>query len=251
LTGIQHKTNPTQLAVYNKIITDAMARSLLFAALAGVVVAQTTVDILLPIADPQPLEGSIVGYDASLTTYHISCPTGTPSEDCGMPEVGLAITQGSSSWIMNYDLTGDGSYTQIARCKLDRKKDEASCSMYMSGRMEGQTTETSTETVETGLKSLMYPVTITAGASSGPRDNIAAQTTSAISESQTGAAESAAEPTSAAPVDSSSKTTAAAQTSTDDSASNPTETPEGAAGRMSAQSALFLSVAAIASVLLL
>lgn len=221
-----------------------MARSLLFAALAGAVVAQTTVDLLLPIADPQPLEGSIVGSDASLTTYIISCPTGTPAEDCGMPDQGLAITQGPSSWIMTYDIMGDGSYTQVAQCKLDQKKDEASCSMYLSASMDGQTTETSTETVEKGIKTLMVPVTITAGA--GVKAPV--QTSTA---SQTAATESSAESTAAAPVQSSSQTTTGTQTSgTEDPASSPTESPEGAAGRMSAQNALFLGVAAVAGALL-
>ncbi|KAI9927060.1 hypothetical protein ASPWEDRAFT_46539 [Aspergillus wentii DTO 134E9] len=67
-----------------------MTRKLLGLFLAGLVSAESTViSMFIPQADPQPLAASIVGNDATATTYSINCPPGTDGSDCGM---GLGLT---------------------------------------------------------------------------------------------------------------------------------------------------------------
>ena len=78
-----------------------MVRSLaLLAAVAGAASAAdstTTVSLLLPMFDPQPLVASVVKADATITAFAIACAPDTPAEKCGVPGTQV-IWQGPSTW---------------------------------------------------------------------------------------------------------------------------------------------------------
>ena len=70
---------------------------LLVAAFAGSSVAQSSVvSLFLPFFDPQPLVASIISVDASATAFHIACPDGTDSAECGVGP-GFSIKGGPST----------------------------------------------------------------------------------------------------------------------------------------------------------
>ncbi|KAF4166924.1 hypothetical protein CNMCM6936_005833 [Aspergillus lentulus] len=76
---------------------------LLSLAAAGLVSAQNTVtSMLIYGADPQPLVASIVGSDATATTYSINCSPGTDSSDCGMGP-GLTLVAGPTTTVLKMD----------------------------------------------------------------------------------------------------------------------------------------------------
>ncbi|KHN95830.1 uncharacterized protein MAM_06192 [Metarhizium album ARSEF 1941] len=141
-----------------------MVRAVSFVAvLAGSAMAAetTTVSFLVP-GDKSPLVGSVVNVDSSATTLAVHCPSGTPSDECGLPQIGATITQGESTWEWNYGMSQSqlGVFTQKANCKLDPSKHVAACTIDVTAASEG----TSTQTTVTGYETSMYPVTITAGA---------------------------------------------------------------------------------------
>ncbi|KAL5362681.1 hypothetical protein BJX96DRAFT_154397 [Aspergillus floccosus] len=70
-------------------------RSLLGLAMAAMVSAKANpvTTMLIYGADPQPLAASVVGNDATATTYSINCPPGTDGSDCGMGP-GLTLIAG-------------------------------------------------------------------------------------------------------------------------------------------------------------
>lgn len=76
---------------------------LLSLATAGMASAQNTVtSMLIYGADPQPLVASVVGSDATATTYSINCPPGTDSTDCGMGP-GLTLVAGPTTTVLKMD----------------------------------------------------------------------------------------------------------------------------------------------------
>lgn len=77
--------------------------------LAGMSAAQSTVSLFLPGFDNQTLVASVIGSDATATTYAVVCASGIPDddeddEDCGLGG-GLVLTQGPSTfaYTMSYD----------------------------------------------------------------------------------------------------------------------------------------------------
>ncbi|PKX90491.1 putative GPI anchored protein [Aspergillus novofumigatus IBT 16806] len=135
---------------------------LLSLAAAGLVSAQNTVtSMLIYGADPQPLVASIVGSDATATTYSINCPPGTDSSDCGMGP-GLTLVAGPTTTVLKMDEPGEDFHWTV------------SCSVG------GTTTAVCTETASgaaanfPGVSSLTFSsdlplmaVTITAGSGAG------------------------------------------------------------------------------------
>jgi hypothetical protein len=85
-----------------------MARSLALLALAtGALAAQSsTVALLLPYADVQKIDASIIAADSTATTYLIGCPKGEDSSDCGFA-TSQTITQGPSTWIYTATFSAD------------------------------------------------------------------------------------------------------------------------------------------------
>lgn len=75
----------------------------LLVASAGAVFAQSTsanssasssvVDIILPMLEPQTIMASVVGVDATATTFFLTCPTDAVSLQCGLGK-GLEIVEG-------------------------------------------------------------------------------------------------------------------------------------------------------------
>ncbi|KAG5663021.1 hypothetical protein KAF25_000957 [Fusarium avenaceum] len=147
-----------------------MARSLaLLAGVLATVAAQTTtVEFLLPMYDPQPLEGSVVAVKGGATTIAIHCPAGTDSSDCGVQGTSTVVG-GPSTMEMHYTMTPDvdgfdgGEIKQDMRCKLDPKKDMAYCTVEQVAVLSDITSSTSTATSESGYKSMLIPITVTAG----------------------------------------------------------------------------------------
>lgn len=85
-----------------------MARSLaLLAGVLATVAAQTTtVEFLLPMYDPQPLEGSVVAVKGDATTIAIHCPAGTDPSECGVQGTSTVVG-GPSTMEMHYTMTPD------------------------------------------------------------------------------------------------------------------------------------------------
>jgi hypothetical protein len=55
--------------------------------------SSSVVDIILPMLDPQTIMGSVVGVDATATTFFLTCPTDAVSLQCGLGK-GLEIVEG-------------------------------------------------------------------------------------------------------------------------------------------------------------
>ncbi|ELR07269.1 hypothetical protein GMDG_08340 [Pseudogymnoascus destructans 20631-21] len=71
--------------------------SLVGLALATVSAAQkATVTLFVPSTDEQPLVASIIGSDATATTYAVSCDPGAEAQDCGV-EGTITLTEGPTT----------------------------------------------------------------------------------------------------------------------------------------------------------
>ncbi|KAG6125127.1 hypothetical protein E4U28_001131 [Claviceps purpurea] len=113
--------------------------------------------------DKFPMAGSVIASDTSAVTLAVKCPTGLASEECGLPGGGVTITQGSSTWGLGFEGPKETDGTNIVgteNCKLDPVADAATC----TGTANIQGTAMDSNTVLSGYKHMMYPVTITAGA---------------------------------------------------------------------------------------
>lgn len=113
----------------------------------------TTVSLFLPNTDPQSLVASVIGTDATATTYLISCPPGSDANNCGYGG-GATVIEGPSTLQM---VIGGASIA----CNLAGTT-QAVCteSQTLSGF---STTELVTSTL--GPADITYfPVGVTAGA---------------------------------------------------------------------------------------
>ncbi|KAH0496789.1 hypothetical protein TgHK011_004135 [Trichoderma gracile] len=230
-----------------------MARSLALLAFSSAVLAAqtTTVKLLLPFADPQPLVASVIAADSSATTYAVGCPPGTDSDDCGFAE-SQTITQGPSTYAFTMAYSADdGAYTEIAHCKLSSAVDVASCSASVS-QDDGNGNTMATASVGTvTFLDLQLPVTVTAGldklqaapgatatdasAPTGTGSSVASQTTAA----------SGAAPTTLARQTTSNGTQTGTHTGTQTTSSTAGPTTTNAAGILNARNGLLAGVAAI------
>ncbi|KAK1252990.1 hypothetical protein MKX08_004177 [Trichoderma sp. CBMAI-0020] len=222
-----------------------MARSLALLALAsGALAAQsTTVALLLPYADIQTIDASIIGADSTATTYLVGCPKGEDSSDCGFA-TSQTITQGPSTWIYTATFSADpadetdisGSEVQGGQCKLNTKADNADCTMYMTATFTGAVTSTTSATTMTFLD-VQTPVTVTAGLEKLK----AAPGSTATDASTTAPASTDASSTGPAQTTLSKHTSTGTQTGS--STGKPTST--NAAGIVNSQGGLLAGVAAI------
>jgi len=128
------------------------------AALLGLTAASvetSTVTLILFGFDPQPLVGSVMGSDATATTYSIKCKPGTDASNCGLPAGGMTIAEGPSTVSMQMAI-GDGTYGTI-HCSLDGTT-RADCTETVGG-------STSVGVLTgTDIASAYMPVVVTAGA---------------------------------------------------------------------------------------
>ncbi|KAL7915852.1 hypothetical protein GGI35DRAFT_473178 [Trichoderma velutinum] len=224
-----------------------MARSLALLAFSSAVMAaqSTTVSLLLPFADPQPLVGSVIAVGSAATTYAYGCPSEN-ADDCGF--IGSqTVTQGPSTWdyTMTYSDEGEGSLvTEGGNCKLFTANDSASCSMFFAQEAGSSATSTARTGVQPFL-TFQLPVTITAGLEKLKATPGATATDgSTAAPTNTGASQ-------AAPSGSSSTTlarqTSAASTGNSTRTATSTAGPHStnAAGIINAQNGLLAGVAAL------
>ncbi|KAG6022081.1 hypothetical protein E4U19_005274 [Claviceps sp. Clav32 group G5] len=121
-----------------------------------------TIPILF-FGDEFPMVGSVIASDTSAVTLAVQCSAGLTSEKCGLPGGGFTITQGSRTWELGYEGPKETDGTNVVGteyCKLDPVADAATCTATAS--IQG--TAMDSNTVLSGYKHMMYPVTITAGA---------------------------------------------------------------------------------------
>ncbi|KAL4876327.1 hypothetical protein BJY04DRAFT_142848 [Aspergillus karnatakaensis] len=208
-----------------------LSKSLLLPAMASLAYAESTVTSMFMYgSDPQPLAASIVGNDATATTYLINCTPGTPGDECGMgPGMTLIARKDVTSWIFD----DAPSFVYTAQCSI--KGTDAICTESAGGpdaNFPG--VETTTTTVD------YQPVTITAGSitDAEPTATSTAESTDSVAEStQTSSAAQASETAS----QTASETESATETETGDAED---ATPTGAAVRLTGTaSAVFAAVA--------
>ncbi|GAA93603.1 uncharacterized protein L969DRAFT_25138 [Mixia osmundae IAM 14324] len=152
----------------------------LLLAVVGLVRGQTTASIFLPGFDPQPLSASIVGSDASTTTYVIAAN----GDGIGV----LTVTEGPST--LAYTTTaGDGSFTFTENCAIGQAI--ATCTDVAAGT-SANFPGTSIYNVQ--VATAMLPVTIigTGGAAQG--SSTTSQATSSSTSSSGGASEMTSSP---------------------------------------------------------
>ncbi|KAL4992689.1 hypothetical protein BDW68DRAFT_172717 [Aspergillus falconensis] len=202
-----------------------MFSSLLLPALASVAVAESTVTSMYIFgADKQPLAASIMGNDASATTYSINCPPGTDSNDCGMgPGMTVVAAGEATTYIMN---DGD-DFQYTAECSV--VKSDATCTVSAGG------SDANFPGVEITTEEVSYmPVTVTAGSITSAGGSSTASTSTSASTSTGSPSSASAEATAAG----SASATRASETA------EPSET--GAAVRVTGVVGLVAGAAAVA-----
>ncbi|PWY89695.1 hypothetical protein BO94DRAFT_490860 [Aspergillus sclerotioniger CBS 115572] len=184
-------------------------------AAAGLVSAKTTVtSMFFYDTDAQSLDASIMGNDATATTYSVNCPPGTDSDDCGMGP-GMTVIAGPQT-TMFMDIPDEDFYYTVI-CSLDGTT-YAVCSEMASGAGANFPGTTIT-TLDEGDLGLM-PVTITAGSVTSVAATAAHATTEVQSASNTGSsASSGTETQSAASTGTSASASASTAVSTASNAS--------------------------------
>ncbi|KAL6231210.1 hypothetical protein BDW75DRAFT_50160 [Aspergillus navahoensis] len=203
-----------------------MFGALLLPALASVAIAESTVTSMYIFgADEQPLAASIMGNDASATTYSINCPPGTDGNDCGMGPGMTVIAAGeATTYIMN---DGD-DFQYTAECSVG--KSAATCTLSAGGA------DANFPGVETTTAEVSYmPVTITAG-------SVASAGASSTASTSTGSSTSAE--TTAAGSASASQASETASRTAEETGADPSET--GAAVRVTGVVGLVVGGAAVA-----
>ncbi|KAH7261447.1 uncharacterized protein BKA55DRAFT_505033 [Fusarium redolens] len=218
-----------------------MARSLaLLAGVLATVAAQTTtVEFLLPMFDPQPLDGSVVAVKGGATTLAIHCPN-AKATNCGLAGTSTIVGGPSTieySYTMHPEVDGfdGGEVKQDMGCVLDPKKDVATCSVHQVAILSGITDVTSMTDSVSGYKSLLMPITVTAGVNKLNGNDDASATEAAGSEA-----------TSAdKPKDTGAKATDTADaTASSDAAATPASS-DNAAGPMITQNAILAAAAVV------
>ncbi|KAL4863070.1 hypothetical protein BDV12DRAFT_177987 [Aspergillus spectabilis] len=189
-----------------------LVKSLLLPAMASLAYAESTVTSMFMYgADEQPLAASIVGNDATATTYFINCPPGTDSNDCGMgPGMTVIARKDVTSWIFD-----EGpAFEFTAQCSVEGTK--AVCTESAAG------SEANFPGVSTTTTTVDYlPVTVTAGKVTE------VESTAGSTASSTGSAAQASETASESP----SETESASETGDE-------ATPTGAAVRLTGAAGL-------------
>ncbi|TVY43845.1 hypothetical protein LSUB1_G001156 [Lachnellula subtilissima] len=159
-----------------------MYKYTLVLALLSVASAQSTTSLLLIGFDQQDIVASIVGSEATATTFAIAC--GDPdSDECGIP-TSFTFTQGPSTIHYDYHVTDDGSDESIDLGCMVTSSDHGICTGSMVGNFDGTSTSTSYRTsFSTGASEYVQyqAVTITAGAA-GSSASTAASTTQGSSD---------------------------------------------------------------------
>lgn len=139
----------------------------------------STISLFIPGADPQSLVASVIGSDATATTYAFQCAPGTDSGDCGFPEV-VTLTEGPAiaayTFAPQVDANGTTAFAGYIDCSLAASS--AVCTMSFGGT-EANDPGLATSTF-TGTDYTSMPVVITAGPAlvSNTGSSVPASTTS-------------------------------------------------------------------------
>ncbi|KAB8258528.1 hypothetical protein BDV32DRAFT_68996 [Aspergillus pseudonomiae] len=148
-------------------------------AMAGLISASSSVTSMFLLGlDPQSLEASIVGNDATATTYSVSCapPTPTASDDygydCGLGP-GLTVTDASPTII--YELNEKPEFYMTVECSVAGTT-SAVCT-ETAGGPEANFPGTTISTLQQSEMAFV-PVTITAGSVTSVAVTASATTTS-------------------------------------------------------------------------
>ncbi|KAL4945253.1 hypothetical protein BDV06DRAFT_185258 [Aspergillus oleicola] len=207
-----------------------MYKSLVLPALASLAYAESTVtSMFIYGADEQPLAASIVGNDATATTYSINCPPGTDAVDCGMGP-GMTLIAADDSTTYAFDERPEFWYT--ATCSVT---DSTAICAETAGGPDANFPGTSTSTTDVEF----MPVTITAGSTTSASEG--AEPTSTSSESSSGSGSG----------DATSTNSASERTQNPSESGSPTETgsdsdPTGAAAKVNGVVGMVVGGAAIA-----
>ncbi|KFZ14291.1 hypothetical protein V501_03322 [Pseudogymnoascus sp. VKM F-4519 (FW-2642)] len=217
--------------------------SLVGLALATVSAAQT-VTLYVPGTDEQPLVASIIGSDATATTYAISCDPGASAQDCGI-EGTITLTEGPTTAKYTIapviDPNGQTAFAGQVDCSLAGTTSAVCVESF--GGSEANFPGVSTETY-TGTDQPYMPVTIIAGAVGANRIASPSTTGSGSESTQTSGAGAGA---GAAMSTADAKGSGAATTTTD---SGPGAASTGAAAAISQGAGWVLGGAAMAMAML-
>ncbi|KAL4927343.1 putative GPI anchored protein [Aspergillus undulatus] len=208
-----------------------LLKSLLFSILASVACGDSTVtSMYIYGADEQPLAASIVGNDATATTYSINCPPGTDATDCGMGSGLTLIAAGHST---TYVWDGRPEFWLTAKCSVGG--DTAVCT-ESAGGPDANFPGTSTETSEVAY----IPITITAGSFTNASSPGSAEPTSTETSSEN---EAAASPT---PTDSSTQASETSSGSVSQTETGAETDPTGAAVKVKGAVGMVVGCVAVA-----
>ncbi|KAL4959997.1 putative GPI anchored protein [Aspergillus stella-maris] len=209
-----------------------MYKSLLFPALASLACAESTVTSMFMYgADTQPLAASIVGNDATATTYSINCPPGTDGSDCGMgPGLTLIAASPSTTYIME----DKPEFYWTVRCSVG---DSTAVCTDTAGGPEANFPGTSTATTDVSL----MPVTITAGSITSASDS--EPTSTSASESSSSSSSESDEATSTSSASESSETPSGTTSQTETGSESD---PTGAAAKVNGVVGMVVGGAAVA-----
>ncbi|OJJ55030.1 hypothetical protein ASPSYDRAFT_159079 [Aspergillus sydowii CBS 593.65] len=213
-------------------------KSLLLPALASAAYAESTVtSMFIYGSGEQPLAASIVGNDASATTYSINCPPGTESDECGM---GPGITVVAGDKATTYMMDDGDRFHLTANCTVSNSR--AVCTHSMGGP------DANFPGVETTTTKVNYmPVTVTAGSVTSA-GHMTTLTGTVGASSTSSSSDSSAEETGSGSASASEGSSSGAAASKTGDSDEPTET--GAASRVMAMSALGLVGVAVMGSLL-
>lgn len=90
--------------------------TLLFAAatagatLAAAAESPVVVKILIPMVDQQSIDASVISAGPTATSYFLACPSGSPSDECGLAS-GISVLYGPSTleYAMSFTTEVDGA----------------------------------------------------------------------------------------------------------------------------------------------
>ncbi|CAI7618841.1 unnamed protein product [Penicillium crustosum] len=194
-------------------------QSLALLAGATTAIAAETVTLFLPGFDEQRIEGKVIGTSGSMTKYLIKCAADVASDECGIPNNGMVVAQGSSTVSLSY---GMDDVTIVESCKYDATS--AKCGASFDERGTTSTWNSAIAISEIPGGALM-PVTITATGA----DSASATTGASVSASTAVSTSGATLTTSASTSDSTATgtSTSTAGASSDSSAAATSQTESG------------------------
>ncbi|KAK3324645.1 hypothetical protein B0T19DRAFT_234875 [Cercophora scortea] len=125
----------------------------------------------LEVDQHEPIVGSVVSAGASLTTYSVHCPRGTPLTACGVGSgIGVVVGPKTVIWHMSF---GPKLAAEVT-CALNPSRNDATCTGdYIAKGKTSHATDTFTR-----FSTFAVPVTLTAGIEKLPPSTSAVVTTS-------------------------------------------------------------------------